>query len=334
MTPTTVHTTWPEDLVRIPAEPWTSEPLSEAGMCYDALADQGWYHNLDLTVEQILDNIDEDGVVVDYSAGTGILADRLLAVRPTLRLVLVDSSPRFLRVPLERFRDHPGVAFRVLHYRPTEDRLDCLDEVLPPSLVGRGVDAIVSTNAVHLYHDLPTTFTAWARVVRPGGRVFINSGNVTGAEGPRAPWIIHDTVEAIHAFAVEAVSREPQYARYRAVLEDPLRLSAHVALRRRYFPLPRSVEVYNDMLFGAGLTVDEVTTRLVDVDVEEWATALSIYDEGILGWIGGVAKIEGVPAGPDVCADRIRLIQRGLRDFFARRLSAQAAWTYFACSRP
>ena len=94
-------------------------------------------------------------MLIDYSGGTGILVDRLL-LRLADRQVgamIVDSSPKFLRVALDRFRDNERVAFRVLRYLKGEKRLELLDEVVDPVLVERGVDAITSTNAIHLYPE-------------------------------------------------------------------------------------------------------------------------------------------------------------------------------------
>ena len=84
-------------------------------------------------------------------------------------VVIVDSSPKFLRVALEKFRDDPLVAFRLLRYRKDEKRLERLDEALGAPLLERGVDVIVSTNAVHLYPDLPTRCPRGCGCCAPAG---------------------------------------------------------------------------------------------------------------------------------------------------------------------
>ena len=50
--------------------------------------------------------------------------------------------------------------------------------MVTPALLDRGADLLTSTNAVHLYNDLPATLSSWARVLRPGGLNFISSANV------------------------------------------------------------------------------------------------------------------------------------------------------------
>ena len=41
-----------------------------------------------------------------------------------------------------------------------------------------GVDAISSTNAIHLYYDLEDTLRSWTRVLKPGASCFVQSGNI------------------------------------------------------------------------------------------------------------------------------------------------------------
>ena len=84
---------------------------------------------------------------------------------------------------IKKFRDDPGVGLRQLRFLRDERRLQRLDEVLGPELLARQVDAIVSTNAIHLYPDLADTAEAWVRALRPGGHVLVNSGNI---RNPRA----------------------------------------------------------------------------------------------------------------------------------------------------
>ena len=61
---------------------------------------------------------DDGDILVDYSGGTGILLDRLKLRMFDTRAgaVIVDSSPKFLRVALEKFRDDPDVGLRLLRF--------------------------------------------------------------------------------------------------------------------------------------------------------------------------------------------------------------------------
>jgi ubiquinone/menaquinone biosynthesis C-methylase UbiE len=134
------------------------------GLHYDTVENHGWYRNLDLTVEGLARDLREGQILIDYSGGTGILLERLrlqIGDRP-IGMVIVDSSPKFLRIALDRFRSDDRVAFRRLRYLKEERRLQYVDEVLPPSFTA---DALVSTNAIHLYNELENTLRAWTRVL-------------------------------------------------------------------------------------------------------------------------------------------------------------------------
>src|SRR5581483_8590166 len=138
---------------RMPDEDWVEGPVESFGLQYDTVETHGWYHNLDPTVEQLARALVDGDLLIDYSGGTGILLNRLLLrfFDRQVGMMIVDSSPKFLRVALERFRDDERVAFRRLRYLKDEGRLQLLEEVLEPGL---RADALTSTNAIHLYYDL------------------------------------------------------------------------------------------------------------------------------------------------------------------------------------
>jgi ubiquinone/menaquinone biosynthesis C-methylase UbiE len=198
---------WPEGFERIPDEDWAERPVDVFGLSYDTVENHGWYRNLDLTVEQLAGDLREGQILVDYSGGTGILLDRLRLriFDRQVGMVIVDSSPKFLRVALDRFRSDPRVAFRRLRFLKDESRLEYLDEALGEGLVRRGVDTIVSTNAIHLYEGLDKTLKAWARVLKPGGNVRINSGNLRNPRAAENEWIIDETVYVVHEVATGLV---------------------------------------------------------------------------------------------------------------------------------
>lgn len=326
---------WPTGFERLPQDEWARQPVSTEGVRYAELTAQRWYANLDPTIREIKKQLDDGDLVVDYSAGTGILAERWLSeAQDEVGWFLVDTSPRFLRVAIERLGPNRLVAFRLLQQVVGQRRFQFLDEIMPKSVVGCGVDAVVSTNAVHLYADLADAFAGWTRVLRRGGKVFVQSGNILNPDAATGAWIIHDTVEAIQRFAARRVREDPRYARYRSALDDAPRMAAHDALRRKYFLFPRIAEEYCDALRLAGLEVERVVARPVEVVTAEWATSLDIYAEGILGWIGGMEKVEGRGAGEEDRRARSELIRLGLEDYFGGRTKTQASWTYITCRKP
>ena len=320
------------DFERVPAEDWVEQPVDAFGLHYDTVENHGWYRNLNLTVEQLAGDLHEGQVLIDYSGGTGILLDRL-RLRIFDRqagMLIVDSSPKFLRVALDRFRSDRRVAFRRLRYLKDEKRLQYVDEVVPRGFVA---DALVSTNAIHLYDDLENTLRAWTRVLRPGAKVRINSGNLRNPRAGENEWIIDETVYVIHEVATGIVRTDDRYAAYRAVLEDAERMRAYLDYRDRIFLAPRPLEYYLDALRGAGFEIEGVREETVEADVEEWYEFLAAYADAVLGWVGGSAKVDGEPATEKAAADRLVLLRESLNTIFGGRPTFRCCWTYITATR-
>ena len=324
---------WPVGFERIPAEDWTEQPVDAFGLHYDTVENHGWYRNLDLTVEQLAGDLLDGDVLIDYSGGTGILLDRLRLriFDRQVGMAIVDSSPKFLRVALDRFRNDERIAFRRLHYRKAEGRLDYVDEALGDAFPG--ANALVSTNAIHLYDDLDATLRGWSRVLHAGGRVRINSGNIRNPRAGEAEWIIDETVYVVHEVATGLVRNEERWAAYRDVLDEPERLAAYLARRDRVFLAPRPLDFYLDALRGAGFEIEEATERTIEAVVEEWYEFLAAYADAVLGWVGGSAKVDGVPATPEAEADRLALLRRSLDVIFGGRPTFNCCWTYVTATR-
>ena len=317
---------------RIPAEEWVSQPVDAFGLHYDTVENHGWYGNLDLTVEQLADDLRDRETLIDYSGGTGILLERLrtrIGDRP-VGMMIVDSSPKFLRVALDRFRADERVAFRRIRYLKDERRLQYVDEVLPP---GFQADALVSTNAIHLYDDLEDTLRAWTRVLRPGAKARINSGNIRNPRAAEGELIIDDTVYLVHEAAARIVRSDERYAAYRLVLEDEERLRAYLDYRDRVFLTPRPLDYYVDALRGAGFEIAEVTERTIEANVDDWYEFLAAYADAVLGWAGGSVKVDGDGASAKAAADRLRLLRESLGDIFGGRPTFRCCWTYISATR-
>jgi len=317
---------------RIPDEDWVTRPVDAFGLHYDTVENHGWYRNLDLTVEQLAGDLAEGQILIDYSGGTGILLDRLRLriFDRQVGMLVVDSSPKFLRVALDRFRPDPRVAFRRLRYLKEEKRLQYVDEVVPR---GFHADALVSTNAIHLYDELENTLRAWTRVLRPGAKVRINSGNLRNPRAGENEWIIDETVYVVHEVATGIVRTDDRYAPYRSVLEDEERLRAYLDYRDRVFLAPRPLDYYVGALETAGFELDEVTERTIEADVEEWYAFLAAYADAVLGWVGGSAKVDGAAASAAAAEDRLRLLHDSLTVIFGGRATFRCCWTYITATR-
>ncbi|MEA2191794.1 MAG: hypothetical protein QOI73_1915 [Solirubrobacteraceae bacterium] len=326
---------WPDGFDRIPDEDWTRAPLSEAGLAYDSVDAHGWYSNLDRSVEQLADHLRDGDILVDYSGGTGILLDRLRLriFGRSVGTVIVDASAKFLRVAQEKYNDDPRFAARLLHFDKATRRLETLDEVLGPQLSARGVDAIAAVNAIHLYPDIDEVAAAWARALKPGGKVFINSGNLRNPNAKPGEWILDETVWVINDLAESLVRSDPAYAQYRAVLDDTKRLKAHHAHRDRVFMQPRPLEYYTDALVRNGLTVTDVSQTTIVANVDEWFELMTAYHEAVLGWVGGSKRIEGEAPSEQAVSDRKAIMRHAMDTIFGGRDSFKACWTYITAAK-
>ncbi len=170
-----------------------------------------------------------------------------------------------------------------------------------------------------------------ASVLRPWGRVFIQSGNIKSLDLPDDEWIIDETVEAIHRQAVAIVREDDAFRRYRPALEEAEYMSAHDVLRRKYFLPVRPLDHYLDSLRSEGFEVTGVQHRRIPARVSEWFDFLSVYHEGALGWIGGAEKTAGVPASEEVIGDRLSIMRLAMREVFHDAFEFGASWTYITC---
>ncbi len=321
---------WPTDWKRVPDEDWVNSPVEELALKYDTVEDHGWYRNLDRTIADVAAFVRPGHLVLDYSGGTGILAGRILeeVAERDFGILIADSSPKFLRLAVEKLGRHPRMAFRLIRYLKAEKRLQLLQEVLGEPLLARGLDAVVSTNAIHLYYDLAETLGSWRETLREGGRAFIQSGNVGMPYTPAGAWIIDETVDAIHAAAMEIVREDDTLAAHRAVLDDAARMRKHDAIREKFFLPVRPIDHYLERIEAAGFAVREVTHLPIEAHVDQWYEFLSAYHEGVLGWVGGSRRVEGEEPDEAAVATRLALIARSMERVFEGRSSFQALWTY------
>lgn len=325
---------WPGDFDRVPDEDWTRSPVDEFGLNYDATGNHTWYQNLEPTIAQTVAALDRNKILIDFGSGTGILTRRLLQnIDYPVGILNVDPSPKFLRVAHENFQDDERVAFRLLRFLKEQKRLQTIDEVLDQRVIARGADILTSTNSIHLYYDLPETLDSWTKVLRPGALALVCSANMRNPNRHQGDWIIDETVAAVNEIAVDLVRREPLFAKYRAALDDSQRMSAYTRLREKVFVPVRDLEYYTESFADAGFTVLHVTEATIFARVDEWSDLLCTYHEGVLGWVGGTEKIDGVAPSERTMLDRKFLIRSSLERLFAGQDAFPATWTYLTCRR-
>src|SRR3954451_11912687 len=286
---------WPEGFVPAPDADWDET----TALAYDHVDAPVWYRSLDLTVEDLASTLQDGDLLLDYSAGTGTLLDRLRRriLDRRVGVVLVDPSARFLRIAREKYRGDPTVALR-----------QTLDVAL-----GFEVDALACTNAIHLYPDLQATLATWTRALRPGGGVFVNFGD------------LDETVAGIAGLAEGLVRSDPRYLHYRDAVDAA---AAHAEYRKRVFVPPRPLDSYLGALEAAGFEVLDVREEKIEARVSEWFEFLSAYHDAVLGWVGGPEPT------PGALRDRLHLIRQAMETQFGGRPSFDACWTYITARQP
>ena len=320
----------PPGFARVHDEDWARQPLGELALKYDTVENHGWYENLEPTVADLDRALADGSVLIDYSGGTGILADRLLQRVGGRRIgiVIADASPKFLRLALEKLGPDDRVAFRLIRWDKASSRLARLDEVLEEPLRSHGADVLSSTNAIHLYHDLEETLRSWTRVLKPGAPCFVQSGNIGNPAAAPDEWIIDETVERIDEAARELVRKDPRWSAFAGALDDAARLAAHETVRRTFFLPVRPLSEYRAAFTAAGMLVEEVAARRIEARTSEWMQFLSAYHEGVLGWAGGSARVDGVEPSEETIAERLRLIEAAMISAFEGRATFPCCWTY------
>jgi len=322
---------WPAGFDRIPDAPWTRAPVDEFGLGYDNVGTHGWYKNLEPTIAQVTAALSENKVLVDFSAGTGILAKRLLAtIKHQVGILNVDASSKFLRVAVENLAGDERAAFRLLSYLKAERRLERIDEVLEQPMLERGADIVTATNAIHLYYDLPDTLTSWTHVLKPGGLALICSANMRNPNCRAGDWIIDETVAKVNEVVAELVLREPAFEQYRPALEDAAAVQAHTSLREKVFVPVRPLDYYTDTFAATGFEVLHVFDSTIFARVDEWTQLLETYHDGVLSWVGGSPKVEGTQPTAEALRDRIFLIRYAMERLFPAQESFPATWTYIS----
>ncbi|MGI9016061.1 MAG: class I SAM-dependent methyltransferase [Euzebya sp.] len=323
---------WPEGFERVPDQAWTSAPVDEFGLNYDDVGTHGWYKNLEPTVAMVLSSLAQGEVLVDFSAGTGILAKRLLnKFGGSVGILNVDASSKFLRVALENLRDDERAAFRLIGYLRDEKRLQTIDEVVEQPMLDHGANILTATNAIHLYYDLPDTIRSWTKILRPGGQVFICSGNMNNPNCPPGQWIIDNTVEHVNEIVADLVLREPAFEQYRDNLTDATKLAAHTKLREKVFVPVRDLDYYEQTFEDNGFDVVHSFDATINARVDEWYDLLATYHDGVMSWVGGSPKVDGVAPSADDVRNRKFLIRYGLEKLFPGQESFPCTWTYLTC---
>ncbi len=301
--------------------------VTEFALSYDSVKYHTWYDNLNYLINVSTETFNDDSLVMDYSCGTGIFSEKLNLYNCTPHIVMMDASLKYLRLAYEKFKDNPKYSFRLL------DLKKGIEESLVDNLEGK-LDGIVSTNAIHLYPTIDETIKSWNGLLKKGGKLLINSGNINNPKMKTpSSFLIDQTVNQIFNLSIEIVKNNNVYAQYRDKLYDVDYFEKYVELKDRYFLPIRNIEYYTDSLHKNGFVVKEIKTIDIKANVKEWFDFLNVYDEGILGWIGGVKKVTGEIATLTDIQNRLDIMEEALNIIFDNKNHFNASWNYIICEK-
>ncbi len=266
-------------------EPWRPDkPVSKGAAAYhDAVSKAGYYVTiLDELMKIAASKIKDDDVVVDFGAGTGVSALRLLEyVKSNIKLWLVDNSAAWLGKSYEILGDKKNVSCFLLER--TADGYASLSETVGEEVV----DNVISANTVHLIPNLNDVFIGISEALKENGYFMFQSGNITRKNRLNGALMVDDSVKRVHDIALDIVRTDPKFSHYKKDLDK--RIKMNESQRKFVFPDPRPIEVYLDSLKKAGFACQEPYFKLFKVNFSDWLKFLRVrrLQAGILPEIGG-----------------------------------------------
>ncbi len=307
--------------------------VTEFALGYDKVKNHTWYDNLDYLVKLANEYFGEDDLIMDYSCGTGIFCERLLKIKiDSPRILMLDSSPKYLKLSYEKFHRNYKFFFRLIKFIKEENRLQTIEESIGTKS-SELLDGIVCSNAIHLYPSIEDTIKSWYNILVKGGKLLINSGNILNPNMDSSSVLIDQTVNDIARVSYDIVINNPKYSKYVDLIQNFEYINKHDKLRDKYFLPIRPIDFYTEELTKIGFKIIEVKTENIDSKVSEWFDFLKVYHEGIIGWIGGSKKITGVEPTEEEINDRIEIIKTALNIIFENNNDFKACWNYIICEK-
>ena len=301
--------------------------LTEFALGYDDVKHHNWYDNLDYLIDLSKQFFSKDSFIMDYSCGTGIFCERLDEAGITPNVLMIDASLKYLRLSYEKFKDIPSYSFRLLDLKKS------IGESIIDDVNGK-LDGIVCANAIHLYPTIDETISEWNKLLKKGGKLLINSGNINNPKMKKPSSVLIDqTVNDIFSTSFDIVKNNKSYHQYLDKLSDTIYMEKYIELKDKYFLPIRDIEYYTDSLYKNGFIINEIKTLDVKSNVKEWYDFLKVYDDGILGWIGGVQKVSGNTPNLTDIQNRLDIMEEALNIIFDNNKDFNASWNYIICEK-
>ena len=181
----------PETLLKKPWKP--TRPVSKGASAYhEAVCNAEYYIEiLDELARIAIPVIKDNDVVVDFGAGTGVSAMKLMSkMKSKIKLCLVDNSQAWLAKAFEIFENNPDVRCFLLEKKG--DTYMTLAET-----VGREVvDHVISANTLHLVSDIGSAFDGIYKALKPNGTFIFQSGNITRSTRPEGALMVDNSVKS------------------------------------------------------------------------------------------------------------------------------------------
>ena len=254
-----------------------------AAAYHNAVADAPYYVEIiDELVDIAKKKIKENVVVVDFGAGTGVSALRLLKkIKINFKLWLVDNSAAWLGKAHEVLGSNKNVKCFLLS--KVNGRYATLAET-----IGEGTaDNVISANTVHLIPDLEETFKGiWMSLKKKGNFIF-QSANIIRDGRKDGALMVDSTINKIHEIALDIVRTNDKFKKYRKDLDK--RIEIEGKQRKFVFPEPRHLSYYLRCLESAGFEHEEPHFGLFKIAYRDWLEFLRVkrLQAGILPEICG-----------------------------------------------
>lgn len=266
-------------------KPWQPDrPVSRGATAYhDAVLNAPYYiENLDEMAELIKSKIKDNEVVVDFGAGTGVSALRLLKkLSANFRLLLVDNSAAWLGKAYEVLNSNPNVDFYLL--QKNDDRYATLAETI-------GLQAahhVICANTIHLIPNVKETLEGINLAMKPKGTFTFQSGNIARPGRKEGVIMVDDTIIRVHDISLSLIRNDKRFSKYADGLERHIKLES--SQRKFVFPDPRPEEFYLNALKSAGFRHEKSHYKLINIPYKDWLDFLRVkrLQAGILPEIGG-----------------------------------------------